>query len=154
MKKHQTTQFSGYNELLTVSDGLTFSPNMRNFKILPDGSLKKREGYSELFTATGSVEGLWGGRVGEHNLLAASIGGGLWIYDFDLSYSFQAGTIGTGRAAMFAFGGRLYILNGVDYYCYDGNTLSAAAGYAPLILIACDPSDGSGTLYEEINPRG
>ena len=151
MKKHQTTQFSGYNELLTVSDGLTFSPNMRNFKILPDGSLKKREGYSELFTATGSVEGLWGGRLGEHNLLAASIGGGLWIYDFDLSYSFQAGTIGTGRAAMFAFGGKLYILNGVDYYCYDGNTLSAAAGYAPLILIACDPSDGSGTLYEEIN---
>ena len=52
---------------------------------------------------------------------------------------------------MFAFGGKLYILNGVDYYCYDGNTLSAAAGYAPLILIACDPSDGSGTLYEEIN---
>ena len=89
MKKHQTTQFSGYNELLTVSDGLTFSPNMRNFKILPDGSLKKREGYSELFTATGSVEGLWGGRLGEHNLLAASIGGGLWIYDFDLSYSFH-----------------------------------------------------------------
>ena len=42
MKKHQTTQFSGYNELLTVSDGLTFSPNMCNFKILPDGSLKKR----------------------------------------------------------------------------------------------------------------
>lgn len=151
MKKHQTTQFSGYNELLTVSDGLTFSPNMCNFKILPDGSLKKREGYSELFTATGSVEGLWGGTIAGHNILAASIGGDLWIYDLDLSMSYNAGEIGTGHASMFPFGGKLYILNGVDYYCYDGNTLTTASGYAPLILIACDPSDGSGTLYEEVN---
>ena len=112
MKKHQTTQFSGYNELLTVSDGLTFSPNMCNFKILPDGSLKKREGYSELFTATGSVEGLWGGTIAGHNILAASIGGDLWIYDLDLSMSYNAGEIGTGHASMFPFGGKLYSEDG------------------------------------------
>lgn len=150
MKRQISTRFSGYNELVPVSGNLAFGSYMRNFKVLPDGSLKKREGFTQLFSAYDSVDAMWGGTIAGNEIIAAAAGGQLWIYDTALAFTACAGNIGAGRSAMFEFDGKLYILTGSDYYTYNGS-LKRVEGYIPLVAVACDPQTGGGTLYEEVN---
>ena len=46
--------------------------------------------------------------------------------------------------------GKIYILTGKEFLCYDGETVKAVSedAYIPTILISRNPT-GGGTLYEE-----
>ena len=111
MKRQISTRFSGYNELVPVSGNLAFGSYMRNFKVLPDGSLKKREGFTQLFSAYDSVDAMWGGTIAGNEIIAAAAGGQLWIYDTALAFTACAGNIAAGSSVMFEFDGKLYILS-------------------------------------------
>lgn len=130
---------------------------MQNFRITRDGSLKKRGGTRTRFALTQSgepesgkaVRALWQGTVGGTDKLIAACDGCLW--DCSGAEETVIGHLSTaGEVFLFPFNGKLYILNGCDYYVYDGLTLSAVSGYVPLVRVTCT-ADGGGTALEQIN---
>lgn len=53
----------------------------------------------------------------------------------------------------FVLGGKMYFLNGRDYFCYDGVQCSQVTPYIPTLSISKLPA-GGGTLYEDFNLLG
>ena len=51
---------------------------------------------------------------------------------------------------MFAFGEKLYLLTGSEYYCTDGSTIDLVHGYVPTIMVGAN-AQGNGTLLERVN---
>ena len=89
------------------------------------------------------VEGLWTGLVQGKEMLLAACNGRVWsLYDEerDVMTRIPLGNIDTsGRVTFFPFGGNVYIMDGDNYYVYDGTLLSPVAGYIPLVAIAIGP---------------
>jgi len=89
------------------------------------------------------VEGLWTGLVQGKEMLLAACNGRVWsLYDEerDVMTRIPLGNIDTsGRVTFFPFGGNVYILDGDNYYVYDGTLLSPVAGYIPLVAITIGP---------------
>ena len=94
-------------------------------------------------TQTDSVVGLWAGLVqGKEHLLAACNG---WVWDL---YNADTGKMirehvkpvdTSGRVTFFPFGGDVYILDGHDYYVYNGEGCDPVPGYIPLVAITIGP---------------
>jgi hypothetical protein len=55
----------------------------------------------------------------------------------------------------FVLGGKMYFLNGGDYFCYDGVNCTQVTPYIPTLLISKVPGpNGGGTLLEDFNLLG
>lgn len=129
----------------------------RNWKVTRDRNLKKRPGFHDLdFPFQESpVQGLWFGNVmGSEIGLAATFG---YIYKIYANgvYAVQPEVIGqvdtTGVVSFFPFANIVYILDGNDYYSYDGTTFRSVEGYVPLVMVSRAPSGESGQTLEEVN---
>lgn len=125
---------------------------MVNWKITRDGNLKRRPGTEEvadLVPTLGTrraIAGLWSGYVnGQQELLAAYNGGLYRLYQADEGTFIPElvvfnGSFNTSKGVSFIpFDGKVYILNGYDYFVYDGNEMTVVDGYRPLITIALGP---------------
>jgi hypothetical protein len=124
---------------------------MRNFRITADGHLQKRPGYKTIIDMGGAVQGLWTGFVnGNEHTLAAS-GGKIFLLDTEAHTKAEIGTCHESNAVhFFGYGKKLYILDGNEYYCWDGETYGAVEGYVPLVVTAAVPT-GGGTQLEQVN---
>ena len=94
---------------------------------------------------TRPIAGMWSGIVsGKHVLLVACDGHLYSLYD-ENSNAFRrdlVGAINTTKSVSFIpFDNKVYILNGVEYYVYNGTTLSTVVGYVPLVAITIGPLD-------------
>ena len=91
------------------------------------------------------VAGLWSGIAGGKQVLLAACDGKLWsLYDQDTDAVVRVGigNINTDKGVTFIpFGGIVYILNGYEYYQYDGSNVSPVHGYRPLVAITIGPLD-------------
>lgn len=99
------------------------------------------------------VRGLWSGFVGDKEYIIAACNGYLWsLEETDGVWRKRAiGTIDTSdHVCLFGFDGKLYCLDGKEYYVWDGNVLRAVDGYVPLLANATPPY-GGGTLLERAN---
>jgi len=99
------------------------------------------------------VQGIWSGRVAGQEVMVAACSGHLWsLMEQDGQWTKRdLGALPTpGRVTMFGFGDKLYILNGEEYYVWDGATISTVAGYRPLVAVSVPPSGGGETL-ERVN---
>lgn len=131
---------------------------MRNWQITRDGNLRRRPGrkvVQELAeNADKPVCGMWTGFVNGHEVFLAACDGTLYSLWNDRAEEFQKVSIGsldtTGSVFMFGFSGKVYILNGFEYYCWDGENFETVDGYRPLIFTEVTPS-GGGTQLEQIN---
>lgn len=65
---------------------------------------------------------------------------------FDLLYEGMK----RGPSYSFNYGDKLYIKDGKNYICYDGERAESVVGYIPTTSIARRPS-GGGTVYEDVN---
>ena len=103
---------------------------------------------------TSPVQGLWHGLVQGEEVLLAACNGKVWsLYDAerDVMIREPLGNIDTsGKVTFFPFGGNVYILNGVDYYVYDGTLLSVVDGYIPIVAKQLSPTSGE-TTGEYVN---
>ena len=106
-------------------------------------------------TSTASVRGLWNGLVQGKEVLLAACNGWVWsLYDADrdVMTRIPLREIDTsGRVTFFPFGGNVYILDGSNYYVYDGTLASPVAGYIPLVAITIGPvidNDGNAASGE------
>ena len=98
------------------------------------------------------IAGMWSGYVGRTEMFIVACDNTLWrIYSPTGSnpYAVTIGSVGgirTDKGVSFLpWDDDLYILNGFDYYVYDGNDLTTVTGYRPLVAIAISPLlDGVG----------
>lgn len=128
------------------------SPGMINFKITPDGALKKRPGMKALATFTGrEFTNMWHGFVQGQEITAVSMDHGLFIYEngFEnaaVTFGFRANVTG-----FIGFENKLYMLCDDDVYrVYNGETVSEVVGYVPVVVINSKPA-GGGTELQGIN---
>ena len=151
MKERVTlTAFSGLDQREVFSHDLSRSPDMRNFKVTENRTLKKREGVSVAFTAPGEITGLWSGYLQGKRYLLYTADGVLYYINEDISHPVAAGTVGQGRQTVFRFAGMVYLKNENGYYRFDGEKTEAVEGYIPLVAIGCAPS-GGGRSFEPVN---
>lgn len=108
------------------------------------------------------VRGLWSGLVQGKQMLLAACNGKVWsLYDEDRGEMIRSAVediVTDGPVTFFPFGGNVYIMNGHEYYVYDGTRLQAVEGYVPLVAISIGPvvnadgdSESGETTGEYIN---
>jgi hypothetical protein len=138
---------SGETELIVGE-----SPSMVNYRITENFKLRKREGYADLFATLGavSIQGMWYGKLNGayHFLFAAN--GNIYKHDIALGTNTSVGTLTNAPTYFFAYGEKVYMLNGSEYKSWDGTTFGDVAGYIPLIATVTPPA-GGGTPNEGIN---
>lgn len=128
----------------------------RNWRVTRDRNLQRRPGLHTKYDlrTNAAVSGMWFGNVqGVETGLAAS-GGHMWlIYEDDyLDEPKDLGQLETGnRVNFFAYNNIVYVLNGEEYYSYDGTKFGIVKGYRPLVITGRDPSGTDGELLEEVN---
>ncbi len=144
--------FKGLNESDSGDTQLELgeASTMKNFRLTTNAKLRKREGYAQLFATLGvhDIQGMWYGKVaGTFYLLFACNGN---IYKHIAGVNTSIGTLTDAKTSFFSFNDKVYILNGSEYYSWNGTTYTIVAGYIPLIETATPPA-GGGTANEGIN---
>ena len=151
----QLKKWLGLNEAPDGDTGLKMGEAsvMRNFRITREGHLQIRPGYAPVCVlAEGQpVRGMWTGYVnGEFHLLAAC-GGSLWDIDTETWAADEVGDIEDEETFFFGFNQKVYLLNGAEYYCWDGiSPVYVVDGYIPIVTTAAPP-EGGGTQLERVN---
>ena len=123
---------------------------MRNFRITKEGHLQKRPGYKTAVDCGAAIQGLWNGNVGGTEYTLVSAGGKVYKLDLTAGTKTELGSITTAKTFFFGYGGNVYILDGSDYYKWDGATFQSVEGYVPCVYTATPPA-GGGTAYEPVN---
>ena len=145
----------GYGEYLYIwYDELPYAINENS--IVTVGNETWLQGYlmTSKAQSTSPVAGLWSGLVQGKEMLLAACNGKVWsLYDADTDVMTRIplGDVDTsGRVTFFPFGGNVYILNGHEYYVYDGALLSPVDGYIPIVAKQLSSTSGE-TTGEYIN---
>ncbi len=125
--------FSGIDTRLCCT-GRENLVDVENFRILDDGSLRKRSGYAPLYTAPSDIRAIKSGYVGDEYfcfLLSDSS-----VYSLDVA-SKSATLLGTvesseGKAEFFYYKDCFYLIDGTALYRINENSVVAVTGYVPL----------------------
>lgn len=158
-KVFRIAQFLGLNENPDGDTKLKFGEAVqcKNWCVTRDKNLRRRYGskYVISFPSATKIAGMWSGYLnGKEEFIVATNGHLYRIWDEDNSEWIieQIGTLDTSdRVTFFPFDGKIYMLNGVEYYCWDGRAFGRVKGYRPLIAISRAPSGAQSSLLEEIN---
>ena len=128
----------------------------RNWRITRDFNLQRRPGFHTKYDleTNAPVMGMWFGNVkGKSTGLAAS-GGHMWLF-YENDYLLEPKDLGEidtdNYVNFFAYSNIVYMLNGVEYYSYDGVWFGTVRGYRPLVVTNRDYTGAEGTLLEEVN---
>lgn len=134
---------------------------MVNWRITRDGNLKRRPSLkkvahikqSDVSSVKKPVQSMWTGIVGGHQVMLAACDNWIWsLYD-DTNNTIRAGgqsamitnggILTNKKVGMFPFDGKVYFLNGTNYYEWNGGSTTGSfkevEGYRPLIAIAISP---------------
>ena len=133
---------------------------MNNFRVTRDRNLQRRPGTKTVVNlgTDEPVKGLWVGYVGGTEYMLGACDGKLYKFweegDTTLS-AVEIGEIHTDKDVhIFGFENKAYILDGTQYWQWDGTDLDEVVGYRPLVMTSIPPvgaaSDESATL-ENIN---
>ena len=144
--------FSGIDQRADFVKSLGVASDMRNLRVTDGGSLVKRNGEIQVWTAPERIEYIWSGSLNGEELIVLAADSKLYKLRPNSipASSFTIGYIGSGKCFIFQFGGILYIKTETTYHKYDGNRLTAVEGYIPLVALSCKPS-GEGEIFEQIN---
>ncbi|HAA25277.1 MAG TPA: hypothetical protein DCE11_04045, partial [Ruminiclostridium sp.] len=127
--------------------------HMSNWIITDDRKLKKAYGYKSLNAKVPGqrINGMWYGPLhGEYHLIFAK-GGKVYEYDFDTESEIELGTVVDAYpTTFFATNNVVYILDGTEFYSWDGETFQVVSGYVPTVFTAAPPY-GGGTILESMN---
>jgi len=115
---------------------------LQNFRILSDGTLEKRCGFTKLYDLPGIIRAFWGGLVDGKKACFAVVGN--TVYQELGDFFVQGSTISssTGKAEFVLYHDTLYLLDGISIYVYRpvSQRFEPAIGYVPLIGLAWNPS--------------
>lgn len=147
--------FGGINRTKKAekSGGVLEAYDMVNFRPDAGGALIKRSGYSKLCEVEGEIRGAWQGVLGGVEMLLFATEDQFYKMTREGAEVIcigQLATSGKGKVDFFAYGGKVYMNDGVDFYLCDGESLSLVAGYVPLVKVHCN-NVGQGEDYEGEN---
>lgn len=124
---------------------------MSNFLITDDQKLQKQYGYEHLNEKVNGkkVNGQWYGSLdGVNHHLFARDGK---IYEITDGIETQIGTVVDNYpTTFFVTNNVVYILDGTEFYSWDGTTFKVVEGYVPTVFTAAPPW-GGGTILEAMN---
>lgn len=122
------------------------------------GIPEKRLGWRTLHTLEQPINGLFFGEINGVDTFIAH--GGTKLYRWNmLTFTEIKSDVNNSKSTAFFMKennvGKIYILTGKDFLCYDGATVTDVSdnAYIPTILISRNPT-GGGTVYEPINLIG
>ncbi len=123
-----------------------------NFRILPDGTLEKRDGFSHIMTLPEDPRAFWSGYLDGEEMTFVLIGSAVYSADLDNGSLLLLGTVlsSEGSAEFFFYRGKLCLVDGTEFYCYDGDGFQTVTGYVPLYGKNLN-GDYDGEIFEPIN---
>lgn len=130
-KSYKVERLEGFGGIRCGS-GKVKTADMVNFRIAPDGSLKKRSGYKRLFEApTGLIRDYY---VASETLVFMFIGGRLYAADPSVPSNnlIQSFSHYIFESAFFGYGDSIYLISGTELYIYSGEEFVPVEGYIPL----------------------
>jgi hypothetical protein len=120
------------------------SPDMRNFRITREGALQIRPGYKSVSTLadTHPVRGMWHGYVDGTECWLAACNGPFYSIYLSTFAATDLGALPDAPTFFFPFSDKGHMLNGTQYYSWDGTTFASVADMFPIITIAAIPTTG------------
>lgn len=147
----RVTAFGGIRSIARISD--SGASDMKNFRILPDGSLEKRCGFETFILADNPIRGYWEGTFSGVDYIFYVAGTKLYRLSENDSSPVLLTTLSAAdhSVSFFLFRDRLYLLDGFTLLCFQpaSELFSVAQGYVPLYGKNWDPK----TLGEINEPR-
>lgn len=109
--------------------------NVENFRVLADGSLKKRDGYKTIISQYRNIRAIWGGYIGKEFACYVLITEIVYKLDLNSAELTRCGTVLTNlsHAEFFYIHDRLYLKDAQGFYSIVGTTVTALGGYVPLL---------------------
>lgn len=132
--KARFENFKGMDSRICCESTQLF-PDMENFRVLSDGSLKKREGYRTVFSQPNIIRAVWSGHIGDSfncYLLISNQVRRLIISDGRVASCGNINTM-TGDAEFFFLRDTLYLKDESAFYKIDDSGVSVVTGYIPLL---------------------
>lgn len=123
-----------------------------NFRILPDGSLEKREGFSHFLTLPREARAFISTILDGDEMMFFVCENRVYEADPVEHTCDEIGQIETssGRAELFISHGFLYLMDENDIYRYEDGEFNSVCGYVPLYGKDLD-GKGRGEIFEDIN---
>ena len=152
LEKETISSFGGISDHGGLSSDSAF--DMRNFQILPDGTLEKRCGFFKRYSFGVSIRGLWEGTVSGDTYLFVVAGD--QIYRQGPNDSFPTAvymlTTSEGNVNFAFYRENLYLLDGKSLLIFrtSTETFSIAEGYVPLYGYNWHPTQ-LGEIREPLN---
>ncbi len=128
--------FDGFGGGLSLSSPHgKISHSIDNFRVLEDGSIQKREGAKLIAKLPDTVRGICSYVDADTEILLAAAGNSLYRISPSDGQVIGNACFSTneGKVGFFTYRGRLYIMEGTDFWRYEGGcAVSRAYGYTPL----------------------
>ena len=107
---------------------------LKNFKVLPDGSIQRRIGYKTFYTADSDIRTVWSGYVDGYSGCYFIAGNKVYQVYEALNSAGAFSTISTsyGKAEFFLLKNLLHIIDGKNIYKIKNALVSPVIGYVPL----------------------
>jgi len=151
---YRLNQFLGWNTESNFQNRLAVgeSPDMTNFCIDSDYSLRKRQGCVSVLEGDVSVRGMFYDVFQGKPIFLAVFGNRLYYGTdgFEGMISAQGEVPGEGSVSFFPFHDGLYLLTGNGIRVFRDSAVVLPEPYVPTVMISTEP-EGNGVLYEEIN---
>ncbi|HHT54674.1 MAG TPA: hypothetical protein GX011_07095 [Clostridiales bacterium] len=125
--------------------------DIKNFRILADGSLEKRCGYSKVIGLPAGIRAVWSGDVDGEASLFVLAGDMVYLANPETREHRAVLSVGTpgGPACFFQVEGRLYLIDGQDVYSLSRTDGASVEGYVP--LYGRDWTHAGGPVHEPVN---
>lgn len=148
-------EFDGFGGIDT-SKPVHFSNNaakIENFRILDDGSLKKRSGFYCKLNVGKKIKSVCRCVVDGEYVFYIFAGNVIYKYENSNGQLTQLGSIssGNGRASVFQYMGAVYLVDGREVYELKSDDMEIVTGYAPLIGKNWDTDGHVGEMNEPFN---
>ena len=135
-KKRLVASYSGFKGIDTrmSHSGKENIFEIRNFNILPNGSLQRRMGYKTLFTAPDKIRAVWSGYLDGYSGCYFIAKNQIYQLYEVMNTAGTVASIGTssGDAEFFSLKNSLYITDSKNLYQLNGISVSNVIGYVPL----------------------
>lgn len=135
-------------DLQKTHTGKISCSDMTNFRIMPDGSLKKRCGFKPVYTSDRTIRDVWSGMLNGEFVYIVVILTDVYKLDIEAGTLKRLGSVWSAynRVSFFFFVDTLYIKDSLAIYKVTSSSVSPTKGYVPLY-----GKDWPTTLHGEIN---
>lgn len=147
----EATKFGGIDTTAVFGEGGECS-EMRNFRVLSDGSLEKRCGYGLAVEMDGEIRALWSGTIDDIDTVMVVVGREVFNILSDGGEKVKIGEIigESGDISFFRMDGGLYIIDGFGIYiCTRSSVSPIGEGYVPLYGLGWGKNGG--VINEPLN---